>query len=100
MGHPLPVTPTASPSIPIFAAGTHAGTWHDPLPIPATANDHRLLIQAGDETAVACWMSNDDEGPRLHFDGWSELLHLAQALTLRGRGRVLTFLPMNNGEPQ
>lgn len=94
MAHPLPI-PAAHSAIPVYAAGTHAGFWNDPLPDPAI-NDHRVMIKAGDGTAVTCWLSNAGDGCRLHFEGWSELLHLAEALRQRGRPDVLTFLPVGD----
>jgi hypothetical protein len=95
----LPATPLPA-DIPVYAAGTRAGTWHDPLPVQA-ANDCRVLIRCGDGTAVACWLSTAADGqPRLHFEDWSGLLHLADALRLRGRGAVLTFLAAGGGDDQ
>lgn len=92
MATPQPI-PAASLPIPVYAAGTHAGHWHDPLP-DCAANDHSVMIKAGDGTAVSCTLSDDDHGPRLHFAAWSDLLHLYDALQCRGRGDVLTFLPV------
>lgn len=92
MATPQPI-PAARTAIPVYAAGTHAGFWHDPMP-DAAANDHRVAIRTGDCTAVTCWLSDVDGRARLHFDGWSELLHLAECLRQRGRGDVLTFLPI------
>jgi hypothetical protein len=91
--------PAAPPiDIPVYAAGTRAGTWHDPLP-HQPANDCRVLIRCDHGTAVACWLSTAADGqPCLHFEGWSELLHLAAALRLRGRGAVLTFLAAGGGD--
>ncbi len=94
----LPAAPPAD--IHVYAAGTHAGFWHDPLPHQPTV-DCRVLIRAGDGTAVACWLSTAADGqPRLHFEAWSELMHLAAALRLRGRGAVLTFLAAGGGDDQ
>lgn len=92
MATPQPI-PAARTAIPVYAAGMHAGFWHDPLPDTA-ANDHRVLIKSGGSTVVLCHLSEADDGPRLHFYGWSELLHLAECLRQRGRGDVLTFLPV------